>query len=529
MAGNWWRRGVIYQIYPRSFQDSNGDGIGDLEGVRRRLDYFVWLGVDAIWISPIYPSPMRDFGYDVADYCAIDPIFGSLKGFDRLTEEAHALGLKVILDFVPNHTSMEHPWFAASRSSRTDAKRDWYIWRDPAPGGGPPNNWISNFGGSAWTFDGRTGQYYHHAYLAEQPDLNWRNPEVREAMREVMRFWLSRGVDGLRVDVIWHLIKDEALRDNPPNPAWTPKDPQIERLLPIHSADQPEVHEVVAELRRTLDEFADRILIGEIYLPIDRLVAYYGEDLVGAHLPFNFHLLQTRWAAQPIADLIRAYEAALPKGAWPNWVLGNHDRPRIAARVGAAQARVAAMLLLTLRGTPTLYYGDELGIGHVEIPPSRVRDPWEINEPGLGLGRDPERTPMQWDGAPVAGFSTVEPWLPLTEDWRRRNVETMRAEPSSMLALTRELLHYRRAHVSLSRGDWRLLDCADDVLAYERREGKERAIIALNFAAAGRSWAAPLDAQGAAIALSTHCDRRGEKPGALIDLRPNEGLIIEAR
>lgn len=527
MSHPWWRTGAIYQIYPRSFRDANDDGIGDLEGIRRRLDYLVWLGVDAIWISPIYPSPMRDFGYDVTDYCGIDPIFGSLEDCDRLLAEAHAHGLKVILDFVPNHTSDQHPWFAASRRSRADPKRDWYIWRDGAPGGGPPNNWISNFGGGAWTFDEPTGQYYYHAYLAEQPDLNWRNPQVAEAMHAALRFWLRRGVDGFRVDVIWHLIKDAALRDNPPNPAWTPKDPEIERLLPIHSADQPEAHGVIAGMRRVLEEFGDRVLIGEIYLPLARLVAYYGENLSGAHLPFNFQLLQTPWSAQTLAKLIEDYEAALPEGGWPNWVLSNHDRPRIAARVGPEQARVAAMLLLTLRGAPTLYYGDELGIGDVDIAPHLIRDPWAKREPGLGVGRDPARTPMQWDATAFAGFSTHEPWLPLTPDHHTRNVARMSEEPSSILSLVRRLLHYRRDHASLSSGTWRRLDCGGDLLAFERRGDVEQTIIVLNFGGAAQVWSVPPESQKVRIAISTYCDRDGEKVGSALRLRPNEGLVLE--
>ncbi|MDB5648812.1 MAG: alpha amylase catalytic region, partial [Hyphomicrobiales bacterium] len=344
----WWKRGVIYQIYPRSFQDSNADGIGDLDGIRRRLDHLTWLGVDAIWVSPVYPSPMADFGYDVADYCGIDPIFGDLEQFDALVAEVHTRGLKIIMDFVPNHTSDQHAWFKESRSSRTNPKRDWYIWRDAAPSGGPPNNWVSNFGGSAWQWDEATGQYYYHAFLREQPDLNWRNRAVCEAMHDVLRFWLGRGVDGFRVDVIWHLMKDREFRNNPPNPAYVLGRPEIESLLQIHSTDQPEVHDVIARMRNVLDKYNDRVLIGEVYLPIDRLVAYYGEDLAGAHLPFNFQLLQTAWHAGKIADLIGEYEGAIPDGGWPNWVLGNHDRSRVASRLGPAQARIAAMLLLTL-------------------------------------------------------------------------------------------------------------------------------------------------------------------------------------
>ncbi len=525
MSRDWWRTGSIYQIYPRSFQDFNFDGTGDLDGVRQRLDYLVWLGVDAIWISPIYPSPMCDFGYDVSDYCGIDPIFGSLDSFDLLIEEAHRKSLKVILDFVPNHTSIEHPWFSESRRSRDNAKRDWYIWRDAAPDGGPPNNWISNFGGSAWSLDKRTGQYYHHAYLEEQPDLNWRNPEVRAAMHEVMRFWLRRGVDGFRVDVIWHLIKDQTFRDNPPNPGWTPKDPEIERLLQIYSADQPEVHEVIAGLRQVLDEFDNRLLIGEIYLPINRLVDYYGKHLRGAHLPFNFQLLNTDWTPSRVAALIEEYEAALPEGAWPNWVLSNHDRPRIGARVGPAQAMVASMLLLTLRGTPTLYYGDEIGISNVEIAPEQVKDPWAKREPGLGLGRDSSRTPMQWDSSAYAGFSSHEPWLPLTPDHSTRNVATMSQDATSSLSLLRKLLHFRRDHASLSEGTWRLLSRDCNVLAYERRIAGDRALVALNFTGNPQVWSAPA-LSNLRIAISTYGDCRDVAVSSTLSLRPNEGIVI---
>src|SRR4051812_43621968 len=334
----WWQRGTIYQVYPRSFMDSNGDGVGDLRGIVSRLDYLRWLGVDAIWISPIYPSPMKDFGYDVADYVDIDPLFGSLADFDHLVSEAHARGLKLILDFVPNHTSDQHAWFRESRRARNSPKRDWYLWHDPGPGGGPPNNWRSCFGGSAWELDEATGQYYYHAFLKEQPDLNWRNPHVVEAMLGVLRFWLDRGVDGFRVDVLWHVIKDEALRDNPPNPDWREGMDPYQALVPLHTTDRPEVHGIVTRMRRLFDEYEDRVIIGEIYLPVERLMRYYGADLAGAHLPFNFQLISAPWAAANLASLIQQYERALPSGAWPNWVLGNHDQHRIATRVGEAQA-----------------------------------------------------------------------------------------------------------------------------------------------------------------------------------------------
>ena len=314
----WWQNEAIYQIYPRSYQDSNGDGVGDLQGIRQRLPYIAQLGAGAIWLSPIFRSPMKDFGYDIADYCDIDPLFGSMADFDQLLDDAHRQGLRVLLDFVPNHTSDQHPWFQQSRSGRDNDRRDWYIWRDPAPDGGPPNNWMSNFGGSAWTLDEQSGQYYYHAFLSSQPDLNWRNPKVRKAMLETLRFWLDKGVDGFRVDVIWHLIKDEQLRDNPPDPDYGPGKPDIQRYLQVYSADQPEVHDVIAEMRAVIDDYPERLLIGEIYLPLERLMKYYGQSGEGVHLPFNFQLLQAPWQAERLASLIDEYEAALPEKGWPN-------------------------------------------------------------------------------------------------------------------------------------------------------------------------------------------------------------------
>ncbi|WP_437681226.1 alpha-amylase family glycosyl hydrolase [Sorangium sp. So ce131] len=526
-GSRWWQRGVIYQIYPRSFMDSNGDGVGDLRGIRSRLEYLSWLGVDAIWISPIYPSPMADFGYDVSDYCGIDPRFGTLDEFDALVRDAHGMGLRVILDYVPNHTSDRHPWFLESRASRESDKRGWYIWRDPAPGGGPPTNWLSEFGGSAWEWDAATGQYYYHAYLKEQPDLNWRSPAVRDAMHEVLRFWLDRGVDGFRVDTIHHLIKDGELRDNPPNPSYRPGMPPHRRLLRLYTTDRPEVHEAVAGMRRVLDGYDDRVLIGEAYLPFDRLMAYYGQDLSGMHLPFNFHLIGAPWNAQAIAEIVREYEAALPPGAWPNWVLGNHDKPRIMSRVGAAQARVAAMLLLTLRGTPTLYYGDEIGMSDVPIAPEQVQDTFEKNVPGLGVGRDPERTPMQWDGGAGGGFTTGAPWLPLGSDLARTNVEVQRADPGSILSLYRALLALRRAEPALSIGRHAPLAAGPDLLAYAREHAGRRLLVALNLTSRPRRLELPGGVLGGRVLLATGLDRTGELLGAVVDLRADEGVIAE--
>ena len=518
----WWQSGIIYQIYPRSFQDSNGDGIGDLHGITHRLDYLVGLGVDALWLSPIFPSPMADFGYDVSCYTDIDPAFGALAEFDELVAAAHGLGLKLILDYVPNHSSDQHPWFLDSRSGRNSAKRQRYIWRDPAPGGGPPNNWLSHFGGSAWEWDPGSGQYYCHSFLPQQPDLNWRNPEVRGAMLDVLRFWLDRGVDGFRVDVMWLLIKDDQFRDNPVNPAWQPGQKSHDQLLPLYTADRPEVHAAVAEIRNVIDSYPDRLLIGEIYLPIERLVTYYGKDAPGAHLPFNFQLLLTDWNADSVARVIADYEKALPTGAWPNWVLGNHDRPRLATRVGSEQARVAAMLLLTLRGTPTIYYGEEIGMADVLIPPENVYDPVEKNQPGLGLGRDPVRTPMPWNDSPNGGFTSGRPWLPLGVDHVSRNVAVQQSSPNSFWQLYHALIKLRRSCRPLVEGAITDVSSIDSVLTYKRVMGEERLAAALNFTPVPRT----VHIGAGTILLSTDTARSHGKTAGDLELAGGEGVIV---
>jgi alpha-glucosidase len=523
----WWKTAAIYQIYPRSFLDTNGDGVGDLRGVRQKLPYLANLGIGAIWLSPIFKSPMVDFGYDISDHCAIDPLFGSADDFDHLLNDAHSLGLKLILDLVPNHTSSEHSWFLESRSSLTSPKRDWYIWRDPAPDGGPPNNWISAFGGSGWQFDASTRQFYYHTFLSCQPDLNWRNSEVRDEIKKVMRYWLAKGVDGFRIDALWYLLKDKHFGNNPSNPDYRQGQPPDHRLLPLHTTDLPEVHEVIAELRRVSDEYDDRLLIGEIYLPPEKLVAYYGKNLEGVHLPFNFSLLETPWHARHLANLIDEYEAALPPGSWPNWVLGNHDRPRIATRVGAEQAKVAAMLLLTLRGTPTVYNGDEVGMPMAPIPPDRVRDPFELNVPGLGLGRDGARSPIPWTSEPYAGFSTVEPWCPLIETWETTNVAALDQDPASILSLHRRLLELRTLYPVFAIGSYEAVLSTDDVLLYRRVCDEVEALIALNLGPQPTSI--EIRHFVGSILLSTLGDRTDEQATGAIDLRPHEGLALLRR
>ena len=548
VATQWWQTGVIYQVYPRSFQDTDGDGVGDLKGITARLDYLKGLGVDAVWVSPIYPSPMKDFGYDVSDYTGVDPLFGTMADFDAMLAAAHSKGLRVILDFVPNHSSDQHPWFVESRSSRTNAKRDWYLWHDAAPAGDDwkpgrerlPNNWMSHFGGPAWTWDEGRQQFYLHSFLKEQPDLNWRNSDVRAAMYASMRFWLDKGVDGFRMDVLWLLIKDIYFQSNPANPEYYDAQQDVKRVLPVFNADRPETVEIVAEMRAVLAGYgptigdkiggSSRVLIGEIYLPLDKLVRYYGAgpQLSGADLPFNFALIQTAWAASAIAEVITKYEGLLPAGAWPNYVLGNHDQPRLASRIGKLQARAAAMLLLTLRGTPTMYYGDELGMVDAAIAADQVRDPAERNEPGKGRGRDPERSPMIWVNAANAGFAPAGavPWLPLMAGWETENAASQAKDKKSMLTLYRKLLALRRQHDTLHAGGISEARAEGSVLMY-RRVGLEDGVstdfqVVLNLGAE----VATVKCEKGTVVLTTLLDGAGSEVDGTVTVEAGEGLLI---
>ena len=414
---------------------------------------------------------------------------------------------------MPNHTSDQHPWFQESRASKLHPKRDWYIWRDAKPDGSPPNNWESEFGGPAWTFDAATGQYYYHAYLKEQPDLNWRNPDVERAMCDVLRFWFDRGVDGFRVDAIHHLHEDEEDRDNPVNPNWRPGMAPNERLAANQNGRSTGRARLDQSHATVADEYPDKVMIGEAYLPIDRLMAYYGADLTGFHLPFNFHLISTDWKPQAIASLIEAYEAALPAGGWPNWVLGNHDRSRVASRIGRAQARVAAMLLLTLRGTPTIYQGEEIGMLDVPIAPELVQDPFERNLPGFGLGRDPVRTPMPWSSDVNGGFTQGRPWLPLNADADVLNVAAQAADPRSMLSLHRALIRLRRDTEALVSGGLKLLSATQHVLAYERQLGGECVRVLLNMSDQTQTFRVESAAQECLLSTLSRQRRSREKRG----------------
>ena len=527
----WWQTGIVYQIYPRSYQDSNGDGIGDLPGITRRLDHIARLGVNTVWISPMYPSPMADFGYDVSDYCGINQMFGTMADFDHLLSEAHVRGLKVILDLVPSHTSHLHPWFLESQSNRDNPKRDWYIWRDPKPDGSPPNNWLSVLGGPAWTFDEKTGQYYMHSFLREQPELNWRNPQVRSTIYNAMRFWLDKGIDGFRVDVITRMIKDDQFRDEPPNPDWNGVNP-YDSLLHIYTKNIPEVHTIAREMRALLEQYPDRVLIGETYLPNHELVNYYGAQNDECHLPFNFQCILLPWNAQTMRRAVDAYDASLPPGAWGNWVLGNHDQHRVATRAGVAQARVANMFLLTLRGTPTTYYGEEIGMQDGAIPPEFVQDPPALKQPSIAhiIGRDPERTPMQWDDSPNAGFARagVRTWLPVADNYTTCNVAAQERDPGSMLNFYRALVQLRKDEPALIAGAYASPDAgAEDVFAYTRTlPGANRLLIVLNFGAHAHTLNLSRVASRATIAIATGMNRTGEVNLAQLDLAPNQGLVL---
>ncbi|MEO6457898.1 MAG: alpha-amylase family glycosyl hydrolase, partial [Chloroflexia bacterium] len=439
---------------------------------------------------------------------------------------AHSRDLKVILDFVPNHSSDRHKWFQASKASRDNDHRDWYIWTDAASDGGPPNNWLSMFGGSAWEWDEATGQYYLHTFLKEQPDVNWRNPQLQEAMLDAMRFWLDRGVDGFRVDVVYALIKDVLFRDEAPDPDFQQGGDPYNSIQHIYSLNRPEVHDVLRRMRGVLDEYPDRMMVGETSHQSEEYARYYGKNLDECQLPFNFRLLTLPWSAQNVHNAVEEYEAVLPPGAWPNWVLGNHDQPRIASRLGPEQARVAQMMLLTLRGTPTCYYGDEIGMADVDIPEEQLQDPFGLRVPGLGLGRDPERTPMQWDGLPNAGFTSGKPWLPLGDNYRQVNVEVAQKDDRSMLALFQVLTELRRETPALNRGSYRALDSGNDkVFAYLREHGGITLLVALNFDE--QSCNLDLHDAGAEghVLISTHLDRNGPLSLQHIQLRPNEGIV----
>ena len=525
----WWKDAVVYQIYPRSFADSNGDGVGDLRGIVDRLDYLNdgtsnSLGVDAIWLSPFYPSPMADFGYDIADYTGVDSVFGALGDFDLLLGEAHRRGIRVLVDFVPNHTSSQHPWFLESSSSRDSAKRDWYVWRDGTPDGGPPNNWRSFFPrvGPAWTHDPKTGQWYLHSFSPQQPDLNWDNPAVEQSMHQVLQFWLERGVDGFRIDALPLIGKDPVLRDNPDEPAtfgaWG-----------RYNIDWPSVHERLRSIRRVVASYGERVLLGEVnVLDIGRLVPYVngGDELDLVH---NFLFTQQSWSATGFRKFVDELEGLLDGQACPAWYLGNHDNSRVASRYGAdgrgrRRARLAGMLLLTLRGTPFVYQGEELGLADAIVPP------WQVVDVD---GRDPARAPVPWEppslAGPSAGFTNGTPWLPLPSDLERVNVARQRASGATIWSSYRRLILCRREHLALRSGTYRSLETGEPFFAYVREAEGEQLLVILNFAASRECFAGRglLRDQSARLIFSTEPDRPQEPIQlSTMTLEPEEGVIV---
>jgi len=515
-ARPWWQDGVIYQIYPRSFADSNGDGIGDLRGILERLDYLNdgrggGLGVDAIWLSPINPSPMFDFGYDVSDYRGIAPEFGTLDDFRELLEAAHARGIRIVLDLVLNHSSHLHPWFLESRVARTSDKRDWYVWHDGKPGNPrqPPNNWQAAFGGGAWEWDQATEQFYLHTFLAEQPDLNWRNPGVKHAAEEIIACWLDRGVDGFRLDVINWFLKDEQLRDNPTR--LLGRRP-YDRQRHVHDRNRPETIDLVRWLRAVVDRWPERMLVGEVYneppgnAPLS--ASYYASG-AGLHLAFDFSFLFSKWSAEAFGRAVDTWESLLPEPCWPTYTLGNHDQRRLLSRYAGAgnqqaRGRVAAALVLLLRGTPFLYYGEEIGMLDGKVKKDELQDPLGKQYWPLPFGRDPARTPMQWSDAPNAGFSPAKPWLPVQEDFARINVARAEADPGSLLHWYRRLIRIRRDEPALHRGSYRRLAQGSGVLGWVREHEGDRIAVLLNFESRARQAALPSGAMWRVLAASAH-------------------------
>ena len=512
----WWKTATVYQVYPRSFADSNGDGVGDLRGVFLRLDYLEWFGIDAIWLCPIYPSPMADFGYDITDYQNIDPLFGTLADFDELIKECHKRQIRLILDLVPNHTSIAHPWFGQAAGSRKSTYRDWYVWRDPKPDGSPPNNWRCVTGGPAWSLDTKSNQYFLHSFLPCQPDLNWRNPEVREAFFNVMRFWLDRDVDGLRIDMLDFLAKDPKCSDEP--------DANYTFATATRHSNHHDVFEIARQIQSVVEAYPDRVTIGEVnpFMDVPGVVRYYGSgDLID--LPFNFGLLRTPWKSENIQDFIQRYESHLPDHAWPNYTLGNHDTPRLASRIPRSELPMAAVLLLTLRGTPFLYYGDELGLENVQIPAEAVHDPWENVEPGRG--RDGERTPMPWNNSEFTGFSDQQPWLPIGFVNRELNVSDLKEDQSSLLHVYRNLIQIRKRRLSLVLGTLELVNCGQaGLVVFRRRFEQECLLVALNLGNERADLTRILGEAKASLVFSTQSSREFEGPVRF--LQPKEGVIV---
>jgi alpha-glucosidase len=554
---NWWKKAVIYQIYPRSFADSNDDGIGDLRGIISRLDYLndgtsASLGIDAIWFSPFFKSPDYDYGYDIADFCAVDPRYGTMEDFDLLLEEAHKRQIRVMLDLVVNHTSIEHPWFVESRSSVDNPKRNWYVWRDGQAGGTkPPNNWRNNFFGAAWSRDEASGQYYLHSFLQEQPDLNWANPEVLEAIKDVIRFWLERGVDGFRLDVAHIYCKDQQFRNNPPfyarpkiaeGPCFSDRTfmsnlmkffalPELQ--VRKYNQHMPETHNILKEFRKVYNAYPAITSVGEIIADDPEMIAsYYGSDNDELHMNFYFEMLHCPFKAGAFRRCVDRWEKTLPEGTWPAYTLSNHDVTRAISRYGSVgteddRARLLAMMLLTLRGTPFIYYGEEIGMKEAKLPKDRLKDPVGVRWYPLHPGRDGCRTPMQWSDGEGAGFSAAEPWLPVGPEYERRNVEKQLGEPASLLSLMRQLIWKRKELPALLHGNYISFQdgVPDDCYLYIREDEHQKLLISLNFSNRKIRISPPGIKGKGPLIISTCPDRTTADIEFPFELLPLEGCI----
>jgi alpha-glucosidase len=517
-AHRWWHGAVLYQLYVRSWLDSDGDGYGDLRGIIDRLDHLEWLGLDGIWLSPTMPSPDADWGYDVSDYTGVHPELGTLADLDELIAAADRRGMRVLLDLVPNHTSSAHPWFIDAASSRDSGHRDYYVWADAVPGGGPPNNWLDATGQPAWERDARTGQYYLHNFLVSQPDLNWWLPAVHDEFRQILDFWFDRGVAGFRIDVAHGLYKDAQLRDNPP---LDRDDPLVGRygLRPVYNANQPEVHGVYRDWRKIAEQYAPpRLLLGETWVGDPAALAKFYGDNDELQLAFNFPFVFAGFTAGELAEVVRRTLSSVPDGACPVWMASNHDVGRFPTRWcgnDAQRARLALLVLATMPGTVVLYYGDEIGMVDVEVPPQLQRDEMTLGGTGPQGSRDRARTPMQWDGSPSGGFTAApRPWLPLG-DAAARNVVGQRDDPHSLLRLTRDLLALRRAELGGAIAPYELLAVDDGLWAY--RVG-DLTVLA-NLSDRARSWPGP----AGEVLLSTA--NAADRADGEVTLAPWQGLI----
>ncbi len=526
----WWKHKIMYQIYPRSFYDSNKDGVGDIPGIIQKLDYLSELGIGGIWLSPVNESPMFDFGYDISDYRKIDPLFGKNEDFYKLIDEAHERDIKIIMDLVLNHTSHLHPWFVESRSSRNNPKADWYIWHDGIKGK-PPNNWLAAFGGKAWEWDSIRGQYYLHSHLKEQPDLNWRSEGLRNAVYDDIKFWLDKGVDGFRLDVVNFLTKDDQLRNNPF--VWGPNPRPYDMQDHLFDRNRPENHEIIRELRQLMDTYEDRMMVGEVYAstPDPALSAsYLGDGQNELHLAFDFSIIyKKKWHAKVFADYIKKMYEHLPTGAWPVITLSNHDQPRSRTRFGGGQesedrVRVASAFALLVKGTPFLYYGEEIGMENGKIKKSQLKDPVGIKYWPLHPGRDPERTPMLWSGDANAGFSKVIPWLPLNKNWPEINVAKQRKTKGALLGFHQKIIAVRNSHPVLYSGDMDFIhDGAENYLAFVRKNDHEKVYVYLNFSP--RTLKIPLSMGQWRIIFSTHTNKTMmERP---LELHGYEVIILQ--